>query len=194
MAYMNPAASPGNVMLSPRIRAGIVVWLTGMSGAGKSTIAMALRRAIEPSCDFVCMLDGDDLRRGVNSDLGFSDADRHENIRRIGEIAVLLARQRAVCIVSAISPFEADRRLVRQLTEPLPFVEIFIDTPLDVCMTRDPKGLYRRALRGEIRQLTGFDSPYEKPSCPELTIDTSRSCVDSCTARIVEFLNGLAGE
>ncbi|MEO9326773.1 adenylyl-sulfate kinase [Gordonia aurantiaca] len=151
---------------------GATIWLTGLSGSGKSSLAVELERRFVAEGRPAYLMDGDNLRHGLNSDLGFSDDDRRENIRRTSEVAALFADSGAVAIVSLISPFAEERRRAREIhaERGLPFYEIFIDTPLEECERRDPKGLYRKARRGEIGQFTGIDSPYERPQDPELVI------------------------
>ncbi|RMI30878.1 adenylyl-sulfate kinase [Nocardia stercoris] len=155
-----------------RLSAGATVWLTGLSGSGKSTIAVELERLLIEAGRPAYLLDGDNLRHGLTRDLGFSDDDRRENIRRVAEVAALLADAGVVAIVSLISPFREQRRLARQLHDDrrLPFHEVFVDTPLTECEQRDPKGLYKRARAGEIPQFTGIDSPYERPQFAELIV------------------------
>jgi bifunctional enzyme CysN/CysC len=151
---------------------GVTVWLTGLSGAGKSTIATAVAQRLMAAGRHVTVLDGDELRRGLNADLGFSAADRSENIRRVGEVARLMADAGMVALVPVISPYRADRDRVRAIhaAAGLAFVEVFVDTPLDVCEQRDPKGLYARARAGDLIGLTGVDDPYEAPEAPELRL------------------------
>ena len=151
---------------------GVTVWFTGLSGAGKSTIAAAVAEQLADAGRPVTVLDGDEIRRGLNADLGFSAADRSENIRRIGEVARLMADAGLVVLVPVISPYRADRDRVRTIHADagLAFVEVFVDTPLDVCEQRDPKGLYARARAGELKGLTGVDDPYEAPEAPDVRI------------------------
>ena len=149
-----------------------VLWLTGLSGSGKSTIANNLEKLLHASGRHTILLDGDNVRHGLNRDLGFTDADRVENIRRVAEGAKLMADAGLIVIVSFISPFRSERQLARDLMEPGEFLEVFIDTPLEECVRRDPKGLYKRALTGEIRNFTGIDSPYEPPEEPEIHLKT----------------------
>jgi adenylylsulfate kinase len=164
------------------------VWLTGLSGSGKSTIARRIERhAIERGV-LAYVLDGDNIRHGLNRDLGFGPEARTENIRRIGEVARLFVDAGVLVITAFISPYRADRALVRALLPPERFVEVYVSTPLAVCEARDPKGLYRRARAGEIAEFTGIDSPYEAPEAPELTIDTSEAGVDACAERVLEWL------
>jgi len=153
---------------------GGTVWFTGLSGAGKSTVAQALHDLLEERGLRSYLLDGDDLREGLNSDLSFDRRDRTENVRRLGEVAILFARVGHLSIVTAISPYAAGREAVRQrhLAVAVPFVEVFVATPLEVCEARDPKGLYARARRGELASFTGISHPYEKPASPELVLRT----------------------
>jgi adenylyl-sulfate kinase len=151
---------------------GATLWITGLSGAGKSTLAFQLEHLLVEQRYKAYVLDGDNIRHGLNNNLGFSKDDRTENIRRVGEVAKLFADAGMIALASFISPFRKDRALVRQIHEDagLPFVEIFVDTPLDECERRDPKQLYARARRGEIRDFTGITSPYEAPEQPEIVI------------------------
>ena len=148
------------------------MWFTGLSGAGKSTIAAAVAEYLLAADRPVTVLDGDEIRRGLNADLGFSATDRSENIRRIGEVARLMANAGLVVLVPVISPYRADRDRVRAIhaAAGLAFVEVFVDTPLDVCEQRDPKGLYARARAGELKGLTGVDDPYEAPEAPDVRV------------------------
>lgn len=151
---------------------GAVVWLTGLSGSGKSTVAVEVERALLAAGQPAVLLDGDNLRHGLNGDLGFSDGDRTENVRRVGEVAILFAEAGVVALVPLISPFRSGRDAVRaKVTErALPFVEVFVDTPIDECERRDPKGLYAKARAGEIPEFTGISSPYEAPLHPEVLV------------------------
>jgi bifunctional enzyme CysN/CysC len=149
-----------------------VLWFTGMSGSGKSTIANLLERKLHSEGRHTYILDGDNVRHGLNRDLGFTDADRVENIRRVAEVAKLMAEAGLVVIVSFISPFRSERRSAREIMREGEFTEIFVDTPLEECIRRDPKGLYARALKGEIPNFTGIDSPYEAPENPEIHLRT----------------------
>lgn len=167
-----------------------LVWFTGLSGAGKSTLANALAMFLKNAGLPVFVLDGDRLRTGLNSDLGFSVEDRSENIRRIGEVARLMTEAGLIVLVAAISPMASDRARVRGLFQPGEFFEVHVNTPLAVCEARDPKGLYRRVRAGVLKQFTGVDSPYESPGDPELSIDTSRLDLDSAVAALVECLRG----
>ena len=152
----------------------VCVWLTGLSGAGKSTIANALEKRLHAGGRHTYLLDGDNVRHGLSRDLGFTEADRVENIRRVAEVARLMVDAGLIVIVSFISPFRAERRLARGLFAPGEFFEVFVDAPLDECERRDPKGLYAKVRRGELANFTGVDSPYEVPESPELRLDTTR--------------------
>ena len=165
-----------------------VIWLTGLSGSGKSTIARALEQALHAAGRLSFTLDGDNLRHGLNRDLGFTDADRVENIRRVGEVAKLFVEAGLIVICSFISPFRAERQAVRELLEPGEFLEVFVDTALEECMRRDPKGLYAKAKAGAIRNFTGIDSPYEPPLNPELRLDTRQEDAEALAQRILALL------
>jgi adenylylsulfate kinase len=165
-----------------------VLWFTGLSGAGKSTIAGALDLALFQRGYHTYMLDGDNVRHGLNKDLGFSEADRVENIRRIGEVCKLFTDAGLIVLSAFISPFASDRMLVRELFPSGEFIEVFMDTPLETCEARDPKGLYRKARAGDIRNFTGISSPYERPEQAEVTLDTSRLSVETCVEHLVGFL------
>ena len=165
-----------------------ILWFTGLSGSGKSTIANALEQRLFQLGYHTYLLDGDNVRHGLNKDLGFSDEDRIENIRRIGETAKLFADAGLIVLTAFISPFRSDRKLVRSLVGKGEFIEIFVDTPLEVCEKRDPKGLYAKARRGEIKLFTGIDSPYESPLEPEITLHTDREDVEACAEKIIRYL------
>ncbi|PFG09267.1 adenylyl-sulfate kinase [Marinobacter sp. LV10MA510-1] len=165
-----------------------LLWFTGLSGSGKSTIANALDVALHSRGYHTFLLDGDNVRHGLCSDLGFSDEDRVENIRRIGEVSKLFADAGLIVLSAFISPFNSDRRLVRKLFPAGEFIEVFMDASLETCESRDPKGLYQKARSGEIKQFTGIDSPYEVPAHPELRLDTSRMSVDDCVDALVAYL------
>lgn len=165
-----------------------VFWLTGYSGSGKSTIANHLERQLHAAGRHTMLLDGDNIRHGLCRDLGFSDADRVENIRRVAEVAKLMAEAGLIVITSLISPFRAERQAVRSLFQDGKFFEVFIDTPLDECIRRDPKGLYKRAMRGEILNFTGIDSVYEAPEKPEIHLRTLQSGPEILAASMIAFL------
>jgi bifunctional enzyme CysN/CysC len=169
---------------------GAVVWLTGLSGAGKSTIAQALERELFHRAMHTYVLDGDNIRHGLNSNLGFSPEDREENIRRVSEVAKLMADAGAVVITAFISPYRMDRRRAREiaLEGNAEFIEVFVDAPLEVCETRDPKSLYKKARAGEIRDFTGIGAPYEAPEDPEIVVHTDEQTVDESAATILEQL------
>jgi adenylylsulfate kinase len=172
---------------------GATVWLTGLSGSGKSTIATALEHALVRRGVHAYVLDGDNIRLGLNRDLGFSHEERTENVRRVGEVARLLADAGVIAIAGFISPYRADRDAVRARHDEsgLPFLEVFLDTPLAVCEERDPKGLYKKARAGQIAQFTGIDDPYERPQKPELTLSPGvqgvEECVQACVAMLQRF-------
>jgi adenylylsulfate kinase len=167
---------------------GAVLWLTGLSGSGKSTIGHRVERMLIQRGAFAYVLDGDNIRQGLNRDLGFSPEDRVENIRRIGEVARLFADAGAVVVSAFISPYRRDRSRVRALMGPGEFIEVFVDTPLEVCESRDPKGLYQKARAGEITGFTGVDAPYEPPENPEIHLETVNLTVDEAASRVVGYL------
>jgi adenylylsulfate kinase len=169
---------------------GCTIWLTGLPSAGKSTVAFSLEHALLQQGRLAYVLDGDNIRHGLNKNLGFSAADRAENIRRIGEVAKLFADAGVITLTSFVSPYRADRDLVRQLHDAakLPFIEVFIDTPVDVCEQRDPKGLYKKARNGEIPNFTGVNDPYEPPLKPEVVLKTAEHKLEVCVAQLGEYL------
>jgi bifunctional enzyme CysN/CysC len=169
---------------------GRVVWLTGLSGSGKSTIANLVEKRLYANGRHTYLLDGDNVRHGLNKDLGFTDEDRVENIRRVAEVAKLMADAGLIVLVSFISPFRAERRMARELMPEGDFVEVFVDTPLEVAEQRDVKGLYRKARAGELKNFTGIDSPYEAPEAPEIRIDTTALSPTESAERIVAWLEG----
>lgn len=179
------AARDRAILLGQR---GCVIWFTGLSGSGKSTIAFALERRLAASRRLTYVLDGDNIRHGLCSDLGFSPEDRTENIRRIGEVAALFADAGLIIMASFISPYTSDRQLARSRVPQHKFIEVFLDVPVEVCERRDPKGLYRKARAGEIQQFTGVSAPYEEPAAPEIRLDTDQLSVSECVDRIVEYL------
>ena len=165
-----------------------VLWFTGLSGSGKSTIANLVERALHAEGKHTYMLDGDNVRHGLNRDLGFTDADRVENIRRVAETAKLFVDAGLIVLVSFISPFRSERRMARELLQAGEFIEIFVDTPIEVCISRDPKGLYKKAQAGEIKHFTGIDSPYEVPENPELTVKTVQDDPTTEASAILAYL------
>jgi adenylylsulfate kinase len=174
-----------------------ILWFTGLSGSGKSTIANAVSKKLFDLGIQNYVLDGDNIRHGLNKDLGFSVEDRTENIRRIGEVAKLFVDSGQFVLTAFISPFAQDRQLVRNLVEKDEFIEIYVKCPLEECERRDPKGLYKKARNGEIRDFTGIDSPYEAPVSPELILETDRYTIDECANQVLAYLrnrNFIKGE
>ena len=185
---------PGSVTASERTellgQRGATIWLTGLSASGKSTIACALEQHLLHLRKFVYRLDGDNIRFGLNKDLGFDEKSRNENIRRIGEVAKLFADSSCITVTAFISPYIADRQLARELHEKanIPFIEVFVDAPLHIVEERDPKGLYKKARAGEIKDFTGISAPYEAPQKPELHIKTDEVDVRESVRIITEYL------
>lgn len=169
---------------------GGVVWLTGLSGAGKTTLAMDLERELFEQGFLVYVLDGDNLRQGLNADLGFSPEDRSENIRRVGEVAALFADAGVVCIVALISPYRADRARARLAAKQCRFMEVYVSADLATCEARDPRGLYRLARGGKLRDFTGIDAPYEAPEAPEVIVDTTLNDRLKCVQTLVHAVMG----
>ena len=167
---------------------GCVAWFTGLSGSGKSTVARAVEERLVAAGRLVYVLDGDNVRHGLCADLGFSDADRTENIRRIGHVAALLADAGAIVLTAFISPFRRDRAQVREVVGEDDLLEIFVNAPLDVCESRDPKGLYKKARTGEIPEFTGISSPYEPPEHPALDLPTGKLSLAECAASVEDML------
>lgn len=168
----------------------VCIWLTGLSACGKSTIAMALEKVLIENKHLAYVLDGDNIRHGLNKNLGFAPEDRTENIRRIGEVSKLFVDAGLIVISSFISPYKADRDMVRELVSEGEFIEVFVDAPVEVCAERDPKGLYKKAMAGEIKGFTGVspDAPYEAPVKPELHLKTAEKSVEGCVMEIVSYL------
>lgn len=166
----------------------VVLWFTGLSGSGKSTVANAVESKLLSLGKHSYLLDGDNVRHGLNKDLGFSDADRIENIRRIGEVAKLFLDSGAIVLTAFISPFISDRQQARELLAEKQFLEVFIDTPLKICEQRDPKGLYKKARKGEIKNFTGIDSEYEAPLNPEIHVKTANKSIEECAELVVKQL------
>jgi bifunctional enzyme CysN/CysC len=169
-------------------QAAKIIWFTGLSGSGKSSIANILEKKLQALGKHTITLDGDNMRHGLNRDLGFTAADRVENIRRVGEVAKLMVNSGLICITSFISPFESERKMARSLVSENEFIEVFIDTPLSVCEERDVKGLYAKARSGEIPNFTGISSPYESPENPEIRIDTTKQSPEEAANQIIEFI------
>ena len=165
-----------------------ILWFTGLSGSGKSTIASAVEFKLFEMNSITYLIDGDNIRHGLNSDLEFNDKDRTENIRRLGEVSKLFVDAGLIVLTVAISPFSNDRMNIRKTVNKDEFIEIFIDTPLKLCEKRDPKGLYKKARSGDLKLFTGLDSPYEKPLKPEIHIKTDESSVDESVKKILDFL------
>lgn len=169
----------------------VVLWFTGLSGSGKSTVANAVESKLLSLGKHSYLLDGDNVRHGLNKDLGFRDADRIENIRRIGEVAKLFVDSGTIVLTAFISPFISDREQARSLMEEGQFLEVFVDTPLEVCEQRDPKGLYKKARAGEIKNFTGIDSTYEAPQTPEIHVLTADKSIEECAEFVVSELQKL---
>ena len=165
-----------------------IIWFTGLSGAGKSTVADLLEQKLNKLNKHTFLLDGDNLRHSLNSDLGFSDEDRDENIRRIGHLGALMVDAGLIVIASFISPFKKQRDNTRNLFEKNEFIEVFLDTPIGICEKRDPKGLYKKARSGLIKDFTGIDSAYEKPETPEIILDGSEKTPEDLSEEIINFL------
>jgi adenylylsulfate kinase len=167
---------------------GVTVWFTGLSASGKSTVALLVDQLLTERGHHCCVLDGDNIRRGLNSDLGFSPEDRNENIRRIGEVAKLFATHGTLALTAFISPYRVDRDRNRGIHGPGDFVEVYVECPLEVCEARDPRGLYAKARAGEIPEFTGVSAPYEPPRDAEIVLRTDRETEDESAARVVAYL------
>ena len=165
-----------------------ILWFTGLSGSGKSTIANAVESKLLELNKHTYLLDGDNIRMGLNKGLTFSDEDRIENIRRIGEVSKLFVDAGTIVLTAFISPFQKERDAVRELVKEDEFIEVFIDTPLEVCESRDPKGLYQKARKGEIPNFTGISSPYEAPAKPEIHIINDKITIEDVTQQIIDYL------
>jgi adenylyl-sulfate kinase len=170
-----------------------VIWLTGLPGAGKSTIALALQERLRAARRRVYLLDGDVVRRGLCSDLSFSPADRRENVRRIGEVAGLLADAGLICIAALISPYRKDRALARGMSRGWRFIEVYVNAPVAVCAKRDPKGLYAKARLGQISDFTGVSAPYEEPEVAEVEVRTDQWTVNECVEKILACIESHHG-
>lgn len=166
----------------------VIVWFTGLSASGKSTLAHAVDETLYKKKARSYVLDGDNVRHGLNKDLGFSDADRAENIRRIGEVAKLFLDAGLIILTAFISPFKKDREIVRNLVGDNEFIEVYVKCPLEVCEQRDPKGLYKKARSGEVKNYTGIDSVYEEPLNPEIILETDKLSLDESVERIIRYL------
>lgn len=167
---------------------GVVIWFTGLSGSGKSTLAQAVEEELYRRGHLCYVLDGDNIRHGLNKNLGFSPEDREENIRRIGEVSKLFADAGLLTMTAFISPYRKDRDLARTLLKDGEFIEVYMTVPLEVAEQRDPKGLYKKARAGEIKEFTGISAPYEEPVNPELTIDTSKLDLEQSRDRVIQYL------
>jgi adenylylsulfate kinase len=167
---------------------GVTVWFTGLSASGKSTVAMLVDQMLTDRGKHCYVLDGDNVRFGLNRDLGFSPEDRNENIRRIGEVAKLFTQAGIINLTAFISPYRADRDRNRAMQEPRDFVEIFMNCPLEICEQRDPKGLYLKARAGQIPEFTGISAPYERPVNPEIVLDTGDESEEQSAARVISYL------
>jgi len=167
---------------------GVVLWFTGLSGSGKSTLAHAVEKMIFDTGHLSFVLDGDNVRHGLNKNLGFSPEDREENIRRIGEVAKLFADSGVITMTAFISPYKKDRMKARELLAEGEFIEIYVKVPLDVAEERDPKGLYKKARAGEIKEFTGLTAPYEEPENPEIMIDTSETSLEDSARQVINYL------
>ncbi|PHI18958.1 adenylyl-sulfate kinase [Lewinellaceae bacterium SD302] len=168
-----------------------VLWFTGLSGSGKSTVAIAVEHALFEAGHFAQLLDGDNIRSGINNNLGFSLEDRRENVRRIAEVAKLYKESGVITLCSFISPTREIREMARQIIGPEDFLEVFVDTPLDVCESRDVKGLYAKARRGEIKGFTGIDSPYEAPEQPFLHLKTEDAAPEESAGQVITAVNSI---
>lgn len=181
-------------MIAPQMKSGskpmrpLTVWLTGLSGAGKSTLAAELKRRLTDDGRPCYVLDGDQVRAGINRDLGFGPQDRRENIRRVAEIARLMNDAGLIVLAAFISPYRADRRMAAGIIGPDRFIEAYLDAPLEVCEERDPKGLYRKARAGELSNFTGVSAPYERPEAPGIVLHTGKSGISECASQLLELV------
>ena len=167
---------------------GVIVWFTGLSASGKSTVACEVERRLFEENKLAYVLDGDNIRHGLNKDLGFSPEDREENIRRIGEVAKLFSDAGLIALTAFISPYKKDREKVRYLVKNDEFIEVYVKCPIDVLKKRDPKGMYEKALRGEVKEFTGISAPYEEPDNPELILETDKETIDQSVNKVMEYL------
>ncbi len=167
---------------------GVVVWFTGLPSSGKSTISREVEKRLYKMGKLVYVLDGDNVRHGLNSDLGFSPKDRKENIRRISEVAKLFVDAGIITLTAFISPYKIDRETARKLFEKGEFIEIYVKCPVSMCIKRDPKGMYKKALKGEIKEFTGISAPYEEPENPEIILETSEESVEKSAQKVIDYL------
>ena len=181
---MNPTPVSATERAARHGHPGLIVWFTGLSGAGKTTLSTALERKLFSANRLVYLLDGDILRTGLCRDLGFSAADRHENVRRAGEVARVLADAGFIVLAAFISPFRAERDAIRAALPPGKFIEVFVHAPLETCERRDPKGLYKKARANQLAEFTGISSPYEPPLAPDLELRTDRDSIEDCLAKL----------
>lgn len=180
---VNQAARAGLKKQTPRC-----IWFTGLSGSGKSTLANLLEKQLHMQGRHTYVLDGDNVRHGLCRDLGFTEADRVENIRRVAQVAAMMVDAGLIVLVAFISPFRAERQMARSLFMPGEFVEVFVDTPLDECERRDSKGLYAKARRGELKNFTGIDSPYQAPLAPDIHLNSAQDSIGSCVEQLLKTL------
>ncbi len=167
---------------------GVVVWFTGLPSSGKSTISREIEKQLYDMGKLVYVLDGDNIRHGLNANLGFSPEDRKENIRRISEVAKLFADAGVITLTAFISPYRADRERARKLLKDGEFIEVYVKCPVDVCVKRDPKGMYKRAISGEIKEFTGISAPYEEPTTPEIILETDKENVEESAKKVINYL------
>jgi len=186
--HLQPLAVSKSVRASLKAQEPCIVWFTGLSGAGKSTIANLVEGALAQRGFHTYLLDGDNVRHGLTKDLGFTAADRVENVRRVGEVAKLFVDAGLIVLCSFISPFRAERAAVRELVEGAEFIEVYVKAPLEVCETRDPKGLYAKSRAGRLPNFTGIDSPYEAPESPDLVLDTAATAAEELARRVTALL------
>jgi len=167
---------------------GVIIWFTGLSGSGKSTIAHEVEERLYQMGKLGYVLDGDNIRHGLNGDLGFSPEDREENIRRIGEVAKLFSQLGIITMTAFISPYRKDRNRVRSLVKEGEFIEVYVKCPLDELKQRDPKGMYEKALKGEIKEFTGISAPYEEPQNPEIILETEKETIEESSKKVINYL------
>jgi bifunctional enzyme CysN/CysC len=188
MSFLGLPKTFGQVLDRRQVQPAKCIWLTGLPGAGKTTLASALEQRLRDQGRPTCVLDGDSLRTGLCRDLGFSEADRIENIRRVAEVAKLMVDAGLTVMVALVSPFHAQRQMARGLLSDGEFIEVFVDTPLEVCERRDPKGMYAKARSGQLKDFTGVDGRYDPPTHPDVRVDTSVTTVEESVARILRCL------